>query len=937
MKNLAILFSLMLFVSFSRAQTGSIQGKISDRTTRQQLSLATVTVFVARDTAIVTYRMSNEDGSFKIPNLPLNESLRFLVTYSGYEAFRQDFTLTAANPVLNFDSIGMVSTTKELEEVIVTAERPPVMIKKDTIEFNANAFKTLPNALVEDLLKKLPGVRVDADGNITVNGKPVNKILVDGKTFFGDDPKMASRNLPANAIDKVQVVDDKEQAMLNGDNNTSNVGKVVNITLKKGFKKGAFGKVYAGGGTKDRYEAGGIANIFRDTLQVSVLAYSNNLNRPGFSYSELMNAGGLQRSNSNRNSNSMSMWSSDRGSSIMINGVNFGGSNNYGLSQSNGGGFNLNHAPDKKKSFYLQYYFGDVINKRKVNTDVQQFNGDTVVHNITALDGTTKNYGHNFGAGMKLKPDSVTTINFNASYTIGLQRDNLLNNITSDNNYLGALSYGNVLQMNKLNNYNYSHSFYFIKQSRQNKQRTITITNQLNTGNNNSDYRTDSKLSYFYPTAYDSLQYQLRQVRLPQTQVTSSIVFKEPLSKRFTLRMNNRYRYNYVSNRTNTLYANTPDGGYTLPYLAGSGSFRRDYSELYFAQRLVYQYNGLSISPAVEEFLLFSTVHSTTLENPAQQNIRKLRPAIDIDYKNLSFSYEKDNTLPSYTYLIPVTDNSNPYYIANGNTGLQAAKANSFNLNYNFNDPKSNLNIWLYATGSFTDNDVVQKTVVDNQGVQTTTPVNADGTSSYYLNFNIDKDFKFGKNNTLKLSGGGSYSIDRSRMLYNSDSSWQTTFQLYNWVGFHLNINDVFEWDNSYNPGFNFTRYTNPQFGNLNVTTQNLVSGVVVRWPKHIIWEHNFDYTYNSSLSTGAAKNLLRWTAAINFTFLKDDRGVLKISAYDILNQNKNLIRIIASRNQLSYNRGNILPQYLMATFTYNIRSAGGKKQKVGGQSLFSF
>lgn len=219
-----------------------------------------------------------------------------------------------------------------------------------------------------------------------------------------------------------------------------------------------------------------------------------------------------------------------------------------------------------------------------------------------------------------------------------------------------------------------------------------------------------------------------------------------------------------------------------------------------------------------------------------------------------------------------------------------------------------------------------------------TNPINAQGSKSYFLNFNVDKDFKFGKNNSFKLSGGGSYSIDKSRLLYNADSSMQTTYSYYNWVGFHLNLNDVFEWDNSYNPGFNFTRYSSQStFSNINVTTQNMVSNFVVRWPKHVIWENNFDYTYNSSLSTGAKKNLLVWTAAVNFTFLKDDRGVLKIMAYDIMDQNKRYVSLETTSNRITLLRGTMLPRYLMATFTYNIRSVGQKKKKVGDDSLFSF
>jgi len=238
MKQIFCILFLFLYCGFSFAQKGSISGQVMDTAQHRQISLATITVFTAADTSVITYRLSNENGAFKIQGLPLDKALRFIVSYSGYAAYRQEFTLSASHSDLHFDSIVMTASSKQLDEVVVMAERPPVVIKNDTIEFNASSFKTLPNALVEDLLKKLPGVQVDKDGNITVNGKPVSRMLVDGKNFFGSDPKMATRNLPANIIDKVQVTDDKEELLRSGDNNINNVGKVVNITLKKGLKKG---------------------------------------------------------------------------------------------------------------------------------------------------------------------------------------------------------------------------------------------------------------------------------------------------------------------------------------------------------------------------------------------------------------------------------------------------------------------------------------------------------------------------------------------------------------------------------------------------------------------------------------------------------------------------------------------------------------------------
>ncbi|ULT44011.1 carboxypeptidase-like regulatory domain-containing protein [Niabella defluvii] len=267
-----------------------------DATTQKPLYMATVTVFQAQDTSLVTYRLSAEDGSFKLPGLAPNKPYRILVSFSGYAVHRQPFQLKTDSLDIDLGVITLHPAATQLDEVLVIAERPPMVIRRDTVEFNANAFKTLPNAMVEDLLKKLPGVQVDKQGNIMVNGKRVNRILVDGKNFFGSDPKMASRNLPSNVIDKIQVTDDKDELLERGDDNLNNVGKVINLTFKKGVKKGLFGKAYGGGGSGingGRYEGGAIANMFRDTLQVSLLGYTNNLNRPGFGWSDLMQTGGF--------------------------------------------------------------------------------------------------------------------------------------------------------------------------------------------------------------------------------------------------------------------------------------------------------------------------------------------------------------------------------------------------------------------------------------------------------------------------------------------------------------------------------------------------------------------------------------------------------------------------------------------------------------------
>lgn len=929
---------LCCLTGFAFAQ-GTLKGRIIDSTNKQPLSLATVTVFKAADTAIITYRLSDPEGNFKVPGIPFDLNCRVVISFSGYSIFRKEFTISAGEATTDIGNVHMLPDAKSLDEVLVIAERPPVVVKKDTIEFNASAFKTLPNALVEDLLKKLPGVQVDRDGNIAVNGKPVNRILVDGKVFFGDDPKMATRNLPANVIDKVQVTDDKEELMRNGDDNINNVGKVVNITLKKGVKKGWFGKLYGGLGTNELYEAGGIANIYRDTLQISVLGYMNNMNKAGFSFTELMQAGGMERNRSNSNSSSVSIWNNGSGGNgVSINGVNFGGAQNYGgVATSKGAGFNMNHAPNAKKSLFLQYFYGNVHVNRLTETETQQFNGDTIISNKTRLTGGVVTNAHNVGAGARLKPDSVTNILINANYTVGISDENRISAISSNNNVLGPLSAGDVLQRNKGNTYYYRHSVSVTRLSKTKKGRRYTISHNLDISNRYNDLNTNTDLRFYYPTAYDSLAAQLRNERIPRIDGNLTFNYNEPISKKLTLRTGGRYEYGKITNNVNTFGKDPADpGSGDIPDPLRTSSFNRQSHRAMLSQGIELKWKNLTITPSARLLLQYVDNDLASLPAPVKQKSTALLPVLGIVYKQLNINYSRDIGLPSYTYLIPVSDNTNPYYITKGNTTLVPARRDNISVNYYFNDPKRSLNASVYANGAITKNDVVQSITVDEKGVQTTMPVNADGSKNFYINYNLYKQYKNNQRFTFFWNTGANYNFNRNRLLYNAESSWQTTWSLNQWAGTGFNWNDKIELNTSFSIGYNFTRYSNPIFNKLKVRSRWWENELVIRWPKHVIWETQCSYSFNSNVPAGSPKEIVRWNAAVNFTMLRDETGVLRLSVFDILDQNKN-ISSYTNRNMITTSQTNALTQYFMATFTYNVRP-GGVKKKVGGRErLFLF
>ena len=311
-------FSVCLFILIfcqtyaQQPNIGVISGVVKDSATKKGLSLATVSVFKLTDSSIVSFKLCDDKGGFEIRNIPINQTLKIVTTFEGYEVDRREVRLTgSAN--YSIGTILLKPTSKSLDEVIVKSERPPIIVKKDTIEFNATAFKTLPNALVEDLFKKLPGMQVDRDGNITYNGRPVSRIYVDGKSFFNDNYKAATQILPSAIVANVQVYDDKEQ--LDATQKNTDYNKIINLKLKQNVKKSTFGKVSTSGGTDNRYELAGAVNFLRDTVQLTLIGYKNNLNRGIFNSSEMRAIGAFNR-------NWTTMTNNDNGT-YTINNISF--------------------------------------------------------------------------------------------------------------------------------------------------------------------------------------------------------------------------------------------------------------------------------------------------------------------------------------------------------------------------------------------------------------------------------------------------------------------------------------------------------------------------------------------------------------------------------------------------------------------------------------
>ncbi|MGB8191226.1 MAG: outer membrane beta-barrel protein [Chitinophagaceae bacterium] len=918
-----LLVSLILLAASSAWSQGTIKGKIVDSLNRQPLGLATITVFKANDTSLITYRLSTPEGEFKVPGLPLDIECRVVISFSGYRVMRQTFTLSKEKELLELDTIRLAPDGKSLDEVLVIAERPPVSVRKDTIEFNASAFKTLPTALVEDLLKKLPGVQIDADGNIVVNGKRVNRILVDGKEFFGNDPKMATRNLPANMIDKVQVTEDKDEAELNPDKPKGDLGQVINLRLKKGVKQGWFGKAYAGAGTDDLYEAGSIINLFRDTLQVSLLGFTNNLNRAGFGFNDIRQLGGFERSGIN-----MMMMNSNGG--VAVNGISFGGTGE-GINRSTGTGFNMNHVLKNGFTLNTQYFYGRTRNDIAELNNRQQFIADTIFNTRTTRDEVFETRNHRIGFGLKGKIDSLTRLEFKPNLVFGNQQSSRFTDIVNSNNYEGLLSTADNTQRISGKDVSYNHSFLFFKNFKK-KGRTLNVTNSLNYGRQENDQTND--VLYTFYDLLDTTNSRLDQLRDRDqrnfnTQLSGA--FMEPLTKTLSLRVG--YGLTYFKSQDDLGTFNKSNGSvkYDLFNPTLSNGFDRRSWRSNLSAGLNWKHKSFSVT-AQASWLTLDIFNTFIGGNEVNQHFRYILPNLSINWKELSFGYTVSVSPPDINDVQPVPDNSNPLYIQYGNPELKPATSHNLNLNFFKSIPQKTLFVNAYVNANMRNNSITRARTLNPDGSQITRPENVDGNYDLYSNLFINKQYKLKKNFQFSFGVGYNVNYNRNFLIVNDRRGYAKGFNFRPQGSLGLNWKDVIELNMSHSRGFGQSRYENPDFTDIDYSTHNTNGELVIRWPRRIVWESSIVYRYTSQVAPGIQKTSALWNAGVTFLFLKDQKGQLKLSAFDLLNENINMFRY-TSENSVIDRQINILQRYLLLTFTYNIRTFKGGK--VGGSERF--
>ncbi|PJE46709.1 MAG: hypothetical protein CUR34_08765 [Sediminibacterium sp.] len=910
-------FSVCLFILIfcqtyaQQPNIGVISGVVKDSATKKGLSLATVSVFKLTDSSIVSFKLCDDKGGFEIRNIPINQPLKIVTTFEGYEVDRREVRLTAS---ANY-SIGTIllkPTSKSLDEVIVKSERPPIIVKKDTIEFNATAFKTLPNALVEDLFKKLPGMQVDRDGNITYNGRPVSRIYVDGKSFFNDNYKAATQILPSAIVANVQVYDDKEDGNAISQGNEYN--KIINLKLKQHVKKSTFGKVSTSGGTDNRYELAGAVNFLRDTVQITLIGYKNNLNRGVFNSSEMRSLGAFNRSQYKMSVNG------DR-NSYTFNNISFGGGATA-ETESAGGGINFNHAPTKNTSFYAQYFVSNEDGYTNENTKTLFYNNDTIneykITNQYALIKT--NHTVNIGARLKSKSG-----NHSLSVYVGNQWtdqhsstfNETLNSKVMNDTILK--SNGLFNQINKLNNYNHS-IVYFTKLKKQNQ--SIQLSHRYDNSKNNSSFLTEIDNLNLITTPSNTF---IRQLRLLNPKIENNynaITYFGSDLKKITL--NFLGSYNIIDEQNNILSYLQPvsSNNYDSIITNLSSEINIKNSILELAPNISIKINKFVLSLRAT---LFNAQQNVILSNKNFNNYQNKYTSHLFAFSfykrgGVRITFDQKISLPLSRDLNPILDNTNPLFVFSGDVKLRAEKANTFSIFYNKFNVKQQINLNTSLYYILTENPVIQAVNILNDGKQEIKSINASNRQSFNLNAGITKGFQKINRYNHSVSFNLSYQNMVTPTVFNETEFSQKVNVFKTTVGNSFNWQDKFSFYYSYSYTANVNRFTNNFTADVLSNVQNLDVEVTARLFKKV--------SFNTTLLANKIvyENLpalpinLFINPSISVYCLKEDKGEIKFIVRDLLNRNNNFSRNVIGNNITETNT-NVLGRYFLMTFSYNFKT----------------
>ncbi len=918
-------FFLLNILAANSQQNGTVKGLAYDTIGHQPVGGVTVSLLDRTDSSLVSFTMTDESGVFLLKSIP-NGDYRLMFSHVNYHNSNKFFSITDGKKSIDLGQVAMSDKAKVLEEVVVRNEAPPVTLINDTVQYNAGSFKVQPNANVEELLKKLPGVKVEKDGTIKAQGEKVNRVLVDGKEFFGNDPKLATKNLPADAVDKVQVYDKQsDQAQLTGFED-GNYEKTINLKLKKDKKKGMFGKVNAGVGTNDRLEGKFNLNSFKGARQLSAIGMGNNTNAEGFSFMDILNfTGELARMQRGGGGGNISINISGDDASAM--GMNSMG-RNAGINTAWGSGLNYNNIIGTKLDFQGNYFYNHFNPKIESHINRQNFLADSsYYYNQDAVTDNMSN-SHRWNTNMLFQLDSFNTLRIQPSFNYQQTRNR-------SNTQYQTLSGDQVLTNDGFSNntssttgYNFRNDMIWRKKFRK-KGRTFSLSMQTSFNKSDGDGSLSSITGFYNPNG--SL---IRRDTLNQENTTKGTlkgyngraVYTEPLWKKSLLEFSigrsdtksvsekNTWDFNKGSGKFDQLNDKlSNDFENTYSYTNGGIRIRTQKKKYSYALGMSWQQAQLEgkITTGVKDSLISKTFRNFLPNARFQYNFTK--------FKTLSVNYTASTSQPNISQLQPVPDNSNPLNIREGNPDLKQEYNQAVMGHLSMISPYKNKNLFLFFNAQFTRNKIVNYDSVNQFGVRKTRPVNVNGVYSINSEFNYSMPVKFLKG-TVEL--GSSIGYNSSKQFINTVENQIKTLSLGPEIRFDINPTKKLNLGLNASVNFNRTKYSLQSALNTDYLSHEFGTSLDWEMPKGFFFGTDFNYTVNSQRAAGFNTKVPLWNASLSKQMLKFNRGELKLAVRDLLNKNIGITRN-TNNNYIEDSRVNTLRRYFMLSFTYSLSKTG--------------
>ena len=938
MKKLLIWTVLLLTATLStyaQNKIVTVSGRVIEAGTKEPVELAAVQLLSLPDSAEVAGMTTSTQGYFSLSKQKPGKYL-LKVSFIGYVTKIIPVQLTANVPAKKMGNIELATDAVMLQEAVVVAEAPQVTVVEDTLMYNSSAYRTPEGAMLEELVKKLPGAEIDDDGNVKINGKDLKKIMVDGKEFFGGDVKTGLKNLPVDMVDKLKTYDKKSDLARVTGIDDGEEETVLDLTVKKGMNQGWFGNADLGAGTKDRYTGRMMLNRFVDKTQFSIIGSANNVNDQGFS-----GGGGGPRWRSNNGLNATKMLGANF--ATQTNKLELGGSVRYNFQDADISSINSSER-------FLQ-------------------NGNSYSNS----NNKNRNKGTNLNADFRMewKPDTLTNIIFRPNFSYGRTNnasrsesgtfnEDPFNLIVNPNDYLNFDNLSDDplkdIRVNATNSASLSkgkslsgNATLQVNRKLNNRGRNLTFRGVFGYGDNDNDQYTQSETRYYQLLNHlggDSILYRNQYITTPTRNYnyTAQVTYSEPIAKATFLQFSYQFQYKYSkSDKTTFDLLDYPDwaiGGalpsgyesHAVDSLSKNAEYRYYNHDASVGLRFIrpkYQLNvGMSFQPqnSTLSYKKGDYMIDTT------RTVFNFAPNMDLRFRfskvsQLRFTYRGRSNQPTMENLLPITDNSNPLNIRMGNPGLKPSFAHTMRLFYNTYNAEKQRGIMTHFSFTATQNSISNSTRYNEEtGGLITRPENINGNWNAFGMFGFNtalKNKKYTINTFTNVNYQNNVAFLYNQDTKNNDRNTSTGLTLgervtgsyrNDWFEFSLNgsINYTAE-RNKLRPENNQEPYTYSYGASTNIT---------MPW-KMTLATNIANQSRRGYRDSSMNRDELIWNAQLAQSLLKG-AATVSFEVYDILRQQSNISRSL-SADMRSVSEYNGINSYCMVHFIYRLNIFGSK------------